>query len=68
MVYGCSSSPTGAVTLTLYFLSSVHSSNPAGWVVSLKLIAIRTEVELFGARAAEKCMYIYRVKMICVVL
>lgn len=44
-MWGCSNSPTGAVILTLNVCSSVQISNLAGCVVSLKLMAIRTEVE-----------------------
>ena len=45
MVCGCSSSPTGAVMLTLNFCSPAHTSKAAGCVVSLKLMPIRTEVD-----------------------
>ena len=45
MVCGCSSSPTGAVMLTLNFCSPAHTSKDAGCVVSLKLMPIRTEVD-----------------------
>lgn len=52
IVKGCSSSPTGALILTLNFCSTVHRLKVAGCVVSLKLIAISTVVLAPGPNTA----------------
>jgi len=54
-MFGCSSSPTGAVmdTMNLFVLLK-HTWNWAGWVVSLKSIAIKADVLVFEASVATR--------------